>query len=316
MSAPLLAVVGESLGLINGMGAGGLEYGTQAEISFGGAESNVAICASRLGARTAWVGRVGDDSFGNRIVRTLRGEGVDVYAAMDRTNFTAMLLKERVGDGMTRVSYLREGGAGSRIKPSDLPEQVLTQAAVLHVTGITAALSASARETILSAVEIARRGGALVSFDVNHRNKLWDAATAAPIYREIIARSDIVFAGVEEAAIVVPDGTPTDLAGRIADLGPSQVVIKLGEQGALAQIEGGFYEQPAFAVRAVDTVGAGDAFVAGYLTEMLAGEPVETRMRTGAASGAYACLRSGDWESMPTRERLRSLLDQSDPVER
>lgn len=312
----LLVTVGECLGLVNSLGAGGLEYGTHAEISFGGAEGNVAICASRLGARAAWVGRLGDDPFGHRIARTLRGEGVEVFASEDREHFTAMMLKERVGDGMTRVNYLRDGGAGSRMTPADLPGPLFARAAVLHVTGISAGLSASARETIFSAVALAREAGALISFDVNHRNKLWSAEAAAPVYRELAALADIVFAGVEEAEIIVSPGSPAELAGRLTELGPSQVIVKLGERGAFALVDGVRYEQPAFAVRAVDTVGAGDAFVAGYLTELLAGEPVVTRMRTGAASGAYACLRAGDWESMPTRARLRSLLDQSDPVER
>ena len=316
MSAPLLVAIGEGLGLVNGTGAGGLEYGTQAEISFGGDAGNVTICASRLGARAAWVGRLGDDPFGNRIVRTLRGEGVEVSATLDRQYFTGMLLKERVGDGMTRVSYLREGGAGSRITPADLPHEVLAQAAVLHVTGISAGLSETSLETIVAAVRIAKDAGALISFDVNHRSKIWSTEAAAPIYRELAVSADILFAGVEEAEIVVGTGTPAEQATRLAELGPSQVLVKLGEEGALALVDGVFYKQAAFPVRAVDTVGAGDAFVAGYLTELMAGEPVQVRMRTGAASGAFACLRSGDWESMPSREQLRSLLDQSDPVDR
>ncbi len=316
MNAPLLVTVGECLGLVSGTGAGGLEYGTQAEISFGGAEGNVAICASRLGARAAWVGRLGDDPFGHRIVRTLRGEGVEVCAVQDREHFTAMLLKERVGDGMTRVSYLRDGGAGSRITPADLPADLLARASVLHVTGISAGLSATAHETVVAAVAIAREAGALISFDVNHRNKIWTAEQAAPIYRDLAASADVLFAGVDEAQILVGQGAPSDLAARLAELGPSQVIVKLGEQGALGLIDGDEYAQPAFPVRAVDTVGAGDAFVAGYLAELMAGEAAETRMRTGAASGAYACLRSGDWESMPSRERLQSLFDQADPVER
>ncbi|WP_025134095.1 sugar kinase [Leucobacter sp. PH1c] len=316
MSAPLLVTVGECLGLVSGVGAGGLAYGTQAEISFGGAEGNVAICASRQGARVAWVGRIGEDPFGDRIVRTLRGEGVEVHAVRDPSRFTAMMLKERTGAGATRVSYLRHGAAGSGITPADLPGALLAAASVLHVTGISAGLSDSSHETVRAAVAAARSADAAVSFDVNHRSKLWDAADAAASYRALAAAADIVFAGEDEAEILVGRGTVPELAARLAALGPREVIVKRGERGAYALVDGAVHVEPAVPVRAVDTVGAGDAFVGAYLTARMRGASLAERMAAASASGAAACLRTGDWEAMPNRDQLRQLRGGGDPVER
>lgn len=316
MGEPLLVTIGECLGLVNGMGAGGLGYGSHAELGFGGAEGNVAIGASRLGARTSWIGRIGDDPFGHRIVRTLRGEGVDVREIWDPDRFTAMMLKDRTGDGLTRVSYLRRGAAGGRIEPSDLPRELIERATVLHLTGITPGLGEHARDAVFSASRIARDAGALVSFDINHRSGVWAAEEAAPVYRELIAMADIVFAGADEAALVVGGATPVEQARMLLELGPSQAIVKLGSEGAVAVADGVEHAEPSVRVQALDTVGAGDAFVAGYLVELMAGAALPARMRTAAACGAHACLGPGDWESMPTREQLRRLLSYRDPVDR
>ena len=165
------------------------------------------------------------------------------------------------------------------------------------------------------AVAIARDAGVLVSFDVNHRATLWANDVAAPVYRQLAAASDIVFAGEDEARMLVGDGTRRELAYRIAELGVSQVVIKLGEHGCFALVSGIEHEVAAIRVEAVDTVGAGDAFVAGYLAELLDDNGVPTRLHTAVRMGAFACLGPGDWESYPTRNEF-GLFDGGDPVSR
>jgi 2-dehydro-3-deoxygluconokinase len=197
----------------------------------------------------------------------------------------------------------------------DLPAADIPNSAVLHVTGITPALSTSARESVFAAVEIAAGAGVPVSFDINHRVSLW-REDAAPVYRQLAARSQIVFAGDDEARILFPDAaTPIALAHAIAELGPSQVIIKLGEAGCVAVVDDSEYQRDAIPIRAVDTVGAGDAFVAGYLAEFLGGLSVQERLATAVTLGAFACLNSGDWEGFPTRDEL-GMLGQSEPVQR
>jgi 2-dehydro-3-deoxygluconokinase len=164
-------------------------------------------------------------------------------------------------------------------------------------------------------VDVARAHNVTVSFDLNFRGNLWSAEEARSVYRDIIPLSDVVFAGDDEAAIAVGAGEPEELARRIAALGPSQAVIKLGPDGALALIEGTLFRQEAVTIDAVDTVGAGDAFVAGYLAEFVTGCGPQERLKTAAATGAFACLVPGDWEGFPRRHEL-PILQTREPVSR
>jgi 2-dehydro-3-deoxygluconokinase len=312
---PRLVTVGETLGLFRAGGIGGLAHQHDFQLGIGGAESNVAIGVARLGGRAAWIGRVGADSLGVRVLRELRAEEVDVRAVVDDTARTALMVKERPTSARAHVWYYRGDSAGSRLAPDDIPPGLIESAHVLHVTGITPALSDSAARAVDAAIEIARSAGVAVSFDVNHRSSLWHGAQASAVYRDIAGRADIVFAGVDEAQLIVAGESPERLAAEIADLGPRDVIIKLGASGCHALIDGVEYRVPAIEVDAVDTVGAGDAFVAGYLSELLNGEPASTRLATGVRAGAFACLGPGDWESAPRRGDL-ALLDAVDPVTR
>ena len=171
----------------------------------GGAESNVAVGLQRLGVSTSWLGRVGDDPLGERITRALRGEGLDVRALVDTGAATGLMLKERPSAASTAVHYYRHGSAGSRLEPADLPAGWIEDADLLHVTGITPLLSATARAAVLDAVERARAAGVPVSFDVNYRSALAGPEVAGPILREIAERSTLVFGGVEELDLLSPD---------------------------------------------------------------------------------------------------------------
>jgi 2-dehydro-3-deoxygluconokinase len=152
--------------------------------------------------------------------------------------------------------------------------------------------------------------GVPVSLDLNYRRALWTIDDARPIYRNMISLADVVFGGPDEAAIAVDDGTAAELATRLCQLGPAEVVIKLGADGAHALIDGREYQAPAVPVAVVDSVGAGDGFVAGYLAERLAGRGPEERLQTATAVGAFACTVAGDWEGLPRRDELTLLTTQ------
>jgi 2-dehydro-3-deoxygluconokinase len=307
---------GETMALLTPLQVGLLRHADTLDVGIAGAESNVAIGLARLGASVRWIGRVGDDEFGRLITMTLRGQGVDVHAVVDNEAPTALMLKEQRMSRATRVVYYRSGSAGSRLTPADVDEASIAAARVLHVSGITAALSESARSAVLAAVRAARAAGVLVSLDVNHRSALWDADVAAPVYRELVAASDIVFATEPEAAMVVDGSDALGLARALADLGPSAVIVKRGSLGAVAVIDGRDYEVPPISVSAIDSVGAGDAFAAGYLAGLCAGEPVEARLSLAAHTGAFAVTVRGDWEGAPTRDELVLLDASADEVAR
>ena len=306
-----LLTFGETMGLVAADGIGPLEHAGGFRFGIGGAESNVAIGVAHLGQPATWIGRVGPDATGDLIERRLRAEGVDAVVIRD-PSFTGLMVRHRRTGALQHVDYHRAGSAGSRIGPSDLPVDTLRSARILHVTGITPALSDSARSAVFHAVETARSAGVPVSVDINHRAKLWSRFDAGPVLLDLVSRADIVFAGPEEAAIVV-DGPP--LAG-LAKLGATEVIVKDGPRGCTALVDDETFTVPALDVRVVDPVGAGDAFVAGYLADRLAGAAPEARLRTAVAAGAYAVTLPGDCEGLPSRADLAALASATDDVVR
>lgn len=312
---PYVLTVGESMGLLRQAQPGRLASQRTLDFGFGGAESNVAIGVSRLGARVVWSGRLGDDGVGELIERELRAEGVEPRVIRDTEAPTGLMLKERPTAGSSRVVYYRRESAGSRLTAADVPDDLISGAALVHVTGITPALSASADAAVESILRRARAAGVTTSLDLNYRAALWSRAAAGARLTELVALADLVFAGDDEAAILLGERSVPALAAGLRALGPREAIIKLGERGCFASAGDEQQELAAIAVDVVDTVGAGDAFVAGYLAEFLAGAPLAERLQTAVSAGAFACLTSGDWEGLP-RRRDFALLTNADPVQR
>ncbi|RSM63981.1 sugar kinase [Actinoplanes sp. ATCC 53533] len=286
-------------------GGGPLRLGGDLRLSVAGAESNVAIGLARLGHRTRWAGRVGDDELGELVLRTLRAEGVDVSMAVVAPNeLTGMLLFDRAPGGATRVHYRRAGCAGSRLGPADVVPAVALGARILHVTGITPALGDDSAAAVRYAVDAVRATGATVCLDVNHRPKLWGRAQARAVLRPLAAAAQVLVASEDELPLVADGPDEASRAQELLDLGVREVVVKRGARGASAYTGAGRCDEPAWPVAVVDTVGAGDAFTAGYLSALLDGLPVGQRLRRGATLGAAAVAAHGDWEGLPTRAEL------------
>lgn len=283
-------------------------------LTIAGAESNVAIGASRLGVHSTWFGRVGNDELGAVITRELRAEGVDVRAVADEAPTSTMVKTHRTGE-ISQVFYNRRGGAGSRLCPDDLDPAVISAAAVLHVTGITPALGRGPAAAVAAAIDVAKAAGVPVSFDVNYRTALWRPAAARTTFDQIVAQADIVFASEHEAALVTGEDSPRAAAKALAGQGVAQAIVKLGERGCLAVIDGQLYSQPARPVAVIDLVGAGDAFAAGYLADFIKGAGAAERLKTATDTAAFAVSTHGDWEGLPSRAEL-TLLHEHDPVVR
>ena len=308
MSFARVATFGEALGLATNIIPGTIVGSRLHTMGFGGAETNVAIALTRLGVPVTWFSRLGTDPFGDLILRELRAEGVDTRVTRDSTRPTGFMLKQRRNASVASVSYWRRGSAATRLAAAEIDDDTIAGAAILHITGITPGLSPIARETTLDVVRRARRLGTLVSFDVNHREGVWPAKRAAPMYRLLASLSDIVFAGQDEARLISDARDPSALARDIAQLGPAEVLIKQAEEGAIADIDGVFMKQPARRVTVVDSVGAGDSFVAGYLSSRLSGALPADRLLRAVTLGALACTSHGDWESSPRLEELDRLF--------
>ncbi|QGV77017.1 sugar kinase [Streptomyces ficellus] len=310
-----LVTLGEAMAVVAATQPGPLGPGTPLRLAFAGAEATVAIGVSRLGHQASWTGTVGADSAGTMILDGLRGEGVDVTRArVDASEPTGLMLRERRTPDRTRVTYYRRGLAGARLSPDDVDPDLVAGAGVLHVTGITPALGEAPRAAVRRAVEIARDAGVPVTLDLNYRSLLWSREEAAAELTELVAHADIVFAGPEEAALVVPEATPAAMAVALLELGPREAVLKLGARGALTATPGAVHVQDAVPVTLVEPIGAGDAFVAGYLAGLLDGGSVAHRLRLAATCGAFAVSVPGDWEGLPRRSELDLL--QGDDVTR
>ena len=167
--------------------------------------------------------------------------------------------------------YYRAGSAASFLNPLDLSSDYISQAKFLHLTGITPALSAGCSDTIHAAIEIAHQSGVKVSFDPNIRFKLWPAQQAKEELLNIIPKTHILLTSKEEAAFLTEE-TDTKFAAKVLlAMGPEQVIIKLGAEGAYARTSETETLEPGIKVQVVETVGAGDAFNAGYLSGQLRG---------------------------------------------
>ena len=309
-----LVTIGETLGVVATSGPGPVGSGAAARLGMAGSESNVAIGVTRLGADATWIGHVGDDPFGRLILRELRAEGVDVRGNV-LAQPTGLLIREQRTLGHADVTYHRTGSAGAQLSPADIPDDVLVGADLVHISGITAALGDGPAAAADRLVTMAKDAGIPVSLDVNYRARLWTQDAATQALRPLLARADIVFAGEHEAALFTSHTETGKIARALSDLGPRTVVVKLGAKGSQAFRDGLDYVQPAIPVAVADTVGAGDAFAAGYLADLMAGLDPAQCLATAAVMGAFAVSTIGDWEGLPRRDEL-SLFASTEETQR
>lgn len=307
---------GESMALLIAEGGKGLEYARNLEPSFGGAESNVAIGLARLGHASGWCGRLGNDPFGHRVIKAIRGEGVDVSRAeLTDEAPTGLMIRENVA-GKSSVYYYRKLSAASRMRPEHLDESYIAGAKILHVTGITPALGPSCTETIDAAMDMAKRNGVKVSFDPNLRLKLWSVEEARKTLLPLARKADYFLPGLDELKLLYETESMDAILAKLDEL-PGVSVIKGGEDQTYLYNEGRLTSVPYFkAERVIDTVGAGDGFCAGFLSGLLRGYSLEEAVRLGNLIGSQVIQAVGDWEGLPTAAEIDRLLQGKGHIER
>ncbi len=305
-----VVTAGETMVLVVPSSPGRLRHATDVTLSIGGAESNVAIGLSRLGIPASWVSALGEDEPGELVLHRIRAEGVDTsYVRRVPDRPTGLYLREEVA-GATRVYYYRRGSAASTLAPGAFDAAVLDGADFLHLTGITAALSPEGGEFLAWAAKTARAAGVRVSYDVNFRSKLWDAAAARAATEALLPHVDVLLVGDEEAAALWGWDEQACL-DRFPDTGPTDVVVKLGARGCAGVVEGERLTAPGFPVRQLDPIGAGDAFAAGLLAATLWGQEPVDRLGTANAMGAFCVQNLGDYEGLPSRAELTAFVDRT-----
>ncbi|WP_345801388.1 sugar kinase [Microbacterium sp. AZCO] len=285
----ILLAIGETMAMVTPATAERLADAVDFRVDAGGAESNVASHAASFGVEARWFSSLGDDPLGHRVARQLAERGVDVSSVeFDAQHPTGVYFKDP-GHG---VRYYRAGSAASRLSAADVGAVDLRGVAVLHVSGITAAISASAAEFLDAVIARARAAGVLVSFDVNHRAPLWSAADAAPALLALARSADIVFVGRDEAEVLWATADAASIRALLPDV--AELVVKDGDVGATAFTGTDATFAPALVVEVVEAVGAGDAFAGGYLSALLEGLPVPERLARGHRRAALTLQTTSD----------------------
>lgn len=303
---PRILALGETLGVAVTPTGTPLRSAPYADLHTAGAESTVAIGLSRLGLVAGWLGVVGADEIGARVLRDLSAEGVDIgHARVDVTATTAFMLRELRTAELTRVTYYRTHSAGSRLTPDDVDAAFDGfRPDLVHLTGITPALSENACAAAEHAVRRARDAGIEVSLDVNHRPSLPGSGRAVDALRRLVPHCDVVFVGDDELNVLTPETDHGRAAATLSALGVAEVVVKQGAAGALSHLADVTHRIEAMRVQVADVIGAGDSFVAGYLAARGYGLDVAERLRWGTVCAARTVGTHGDWEGLPSRAEL------------
>lgn len=305
MSERRILAFGEPMVEFNQTGA---EGGTLYLQGYGGDTSNFAIAAARQGASVGYVSALGDDIYGAMLRALWRQEGVDQsHVLTDAKAFTAIYFVTHDDDGH-HFSFFRRGSAASRMGPAQLPRAAIEQASVLHLSGISLAISKSACNAGLAAIDIARKAGVRVSFDTNLRLKLWPLARARRVMSAVIARSDICLPSLDDITAITGLVEPEAILDHCLGLGARTVALKLGAQGAwIADADRRVRIAP-HPCRAVDATGAGDVFGGAFVARIVAGDDLETAGRHAAVAAAMSTEGYGAVAPIPHGDRVRAAL--------
>ena len=315
---PEVITLGEAMVLFSPQEPGSLKHVHSFSKRVGGAESNLAIALARLGHAVGWIGKVGRDPFGEFVLSTIRGEGVDVSQAIFADGLpTGIMFKEQAGFNETNVYYYRKESAASYLGPVNLHPEYFSTAKFLHITGITPALSGSCLETVKYALQLAKQYQIKVSLDPNVRLKLWSAEQAKSTLLSLLKQVDFCLPGQDEAYLLTGRQDPEEQADALLALGPTCVVVKLNDKRVYYKSASQAGVAPAFRVEEiVDTVGAGDGFAAGFLSGLLDGLDLPQAVQRGCAVGAFALRSKGDFEGYPTRRELDVILGRKRVIQR
>jgi 2-dehydro-3-deoxygluconokinase len=278
---------------------------------YGGDTSNFAIAAARQGARVALAGAVGDDPFGRDLQALWSAEGIDhAHVRVDPDAFTGLYLVTHNADGH-HFSFVRRGSAASRWSRADVPQDLIASARVLHLSGITLAISESMREAAFEAIAQARAAGVTVSFDTNLRLKLWPLDTARAVMREAMAACDVCLPSLDDLVALTGLREPEALVDHCLALGASVVGLKLGAAGAIVADASQRHRIAPHPCRPVDATGAGDTFGGAFMARRLAGDDLPTAGRYAAVAAALSTEGWGAVAPIPRAAQVRGALGQT-----
>jgi 2-dehydro-3-deoxygluconokinase len=278
---------------------------------FGGDTSNCVIAASRLGASTAYVTRLGDDAFGRKFLGLWKRESVDSSGVGIDSDAPTGIYFVTHGDRGHEFSYLRAGSAASRMRPADMPLDLIRDAKVLHVSGISQAISASACDSVFAALDAARGAGARISYDSNLRLKLWPLARARAVIVATLPLCDWFLPSLDEAALLSGASEANAILDWCHASGAPLVALKMGADGVWVSSEKSRERIPGHRVDAIDATGAGDCFDGAFAARIVAGDDAVAAARYANAAAALATTGYGAVDPLPTHADVAAFLQRS-----
>ncbi len=304
-------LVGEPMGLFIAQEEGELSDVSGYSMAVAGAEFNVAVGLARLNMPVTYLTRLGEDPFGQKIVRTLQRNGIgSEFVSFSKERSTGFMLKSKVSTGDPKIFYFRKGSAASTLSKEDVDRMDFSGYGFVHLTGIFPALSESTKEASFYLIKKAREHGLTVSFDPNLRPQLWpDTETMVQTLNEFAALSDYVLPGEAEGELLCGDRDPRKIGRFYLERGAKAVVTKMGSRGAYLMTEQDQELVPGFSIeKVVDTVGAGDGFAAGILSALMEGKNLYEAVRRANAVGAIQVTSIGDNDGLPSRAQLAGFM--------
>jgi 2-dehydro-3-deoxygluconokinase len=265
-----------------------------------GAEVNVAVAISRLGLKSQYFSRFGNDQLGSVMLADIAAEGVDVSLAKRVNSYTGAMVRNPGKSAPVELSYLRKGSAASTIEPADILDTYISSTRWLHATGITCAISQSGANTVKIALEKAAAMNIKSSFDLNIRRKLWSEEDAKKVLAPLAKNVDLLIGGEDEYQAVFGAQEPKNVLAEANKRGCKIAVMTKGDQKMRYSIDGNYAELTPPKVVAVDPVGSGDAFTGGVIAGLLSGMKVEQALEQGSICGALVASMFGDWTGIPT----------------
>lgn len=300
-----ILALGEPMVEFNQTGEGGGRLYLQ---GFGGDTSNFAISAARQGAAAGCMSALGDDTHGRMLRELWDREGVDhANVATDPDAYTAVYFVTHGAKGH-EFSFMRAGSAASRMSPAQLPREAIAAAKVLHLSGISLAISASACDTCYAAIEAARGAGVQISFDTNLRLKLWPLDRARAVMTDVMRRCDICLPSLDDVAAITGIDDPDALVDHCLALGARIVALKLGAEGAIVADASQRHRLPPHPCRPVDATGAGDAFGGAFVARLVAGDDLLAAGRYAVVAAALSTEGYGAVEPIPRAEQVRAAM--------
>ncbi|AZQ65676.1 sugar kinase [Silicimonas algicola] len=268
---------------------------------FGGDTSTAMIAAARQKARTGYISAVGDDMFGQAMLALWDREGVDRSGVRVRSGDPTGVCFIDPDPAGRRFTYARRGSAASLFTPEDLPETLIRAARILHVSGISMAISATMRAAVFRAVDVAREAGVRVSLDVNFRPALWPREAASEAILRVAQRAAIIFPSDDEMGLLWGLTEPRDIADRFIDLGAEIVAVKQGAKGVYLAEPSKSLHIDAAPSTPIDSAGAGDSFAGAFLAWLVETSDPERAAREAVKVAAGTVGGLGAVEPIPRR---------------